>query len=207
MSKRSSMNSEPAIPASTWCHWRRVSGLTRSSNRLARMGWDMRGVAGSATAAGVDLLHMTRFAAPLRFDGPLVVTVHDLIPLQLPEYRASRPARIQSELARRTVPRATRIIVPSAYVAGVVEELLGIDHDRIDVIPMGVGSPGRTKPSRDSYRAVHPAYRRLRCAQESSGCCCARSRTRGASSDLDGGWSWLARRIAAIQPSTRRSHR
>ncbi len=117
------------------------NGLTSSSNRLARLGWDVHGVAGSATSAGVDLLHMTRFAAPFRFSGPMVVTVHDLIPLQLPEYRSSRPARIQSELARRMVPKATRVIVPSAYVADVVAELLGVERERIDVIPMGVTIP------------------------------------------------------------------
>ena len=121
------------------------SGLSSSSNRLARLGWDLHGVAGSATSAGVDLLHMTRFAAPFRFDDPLVVTVHDLIPLQLPEYRSSRPARIQSELARRLVPKASRIIVPSGYVAGVVEELLGIEREQIDVIPMGVVIPPESK--------------------------------------------------------------
>ena len=114
------------------------SGLTRSSNRLSRMYWDLQGVAGWAGQANVDVLHMTRFAAPRRFESPMVVTVHDLIPLQLPEYRSSRPACIQGEVARRTVPRATRVIVPSAYVAGVVETMLGIDPARIDVIPMGV---------------------------------------------------------------------
>ncbi len=118
-----------------------LKGLIDSSNRFARLGWDLHGVAGSATSAGVDILHMTRFAAPLKFDGPLVVTVHDLIPLQLPEYRSSRPARIQSELARRTVPKATRVIVPSSYVARMVEELLGIERERIEVIPMGVTIP------------------------------------------------------------------
>src|SRR5215207_8069658 len=103
------------------------SGLTRMSGRLSRMQWDRHGVAESASVAGVDLLHMTRFAAPRRFDGLMVVTVHDLIPLQLPEYRASRPAWIQSDLARRAVPHATRVIVPSEYVAGAVEAFLGID--------------------------------------------------------------------------------
>jgi glycosyltransferase involved in cell wall biosynthesis len=115
--------------------------LTRSSNRLSRVCWDMRSVAEWASMAKVDVLHMTRFAAPRRFDQPMVVTVHDLIPLQLPEYRSSRPARIQGELARRTVPHATRVIVPSQFVASVVNGLLGIDHALIDVIPMGVSVP------------------------------------------------------------------
>ncbi len=120
-----------------------LSGLMRSSNRLARLDWDLHSIAGAARDARVDLLHMTRFAAPLRSERPVVVTVHDLIPLQLPAYRASRPARIQAELARRTVPGATRIIVPSRYVANAVTTVLGVPLDRVDVIPMGVAIPDR----------------------------------------------------------------
>jgi glycosyltransferase involved in cell wall biosynthesis len=113
-------------------------GWRSTLGRLDRLRWDFHSVAGSASRADVRLLHMTRFAAPRRIDRPMVVTVHDLIPLQLPEYRASAPARLQIELARRSVPHAKRVIVPSRYVAGAVEELLGIDPARIDVIPMGV---------------------------------------------------------------------
>ncbi|MEZ4504940.1 MAG: glycosyltransferase family 1 protein [Thermomicrobiales bacterium] len=122
------------------------SGLLRSSSKIARLNWDLRGIAVAARGSKVELLHMTRFAAPRRFDGPLIVTVHDLIPLQLPEYRSSRPARIQSALARALVPHATRVIVPSSYVAGVVQELLRIERERIDVIPMGV-SPVEEPPA------------------------------------------------------------
>lgn len=113
-------------------------GWASSLGRLDRLRWDFHSVAGSASRADVNLLHMTRFAAPRLIDRPLVVTVHDLIPLQLDEYRSSLPARAQSELARRTVPNATRVIVPSQYVASVVQDMLDVDPTNIDVIPMGV---------------------------------------------------------------------
>jgi glycosyltransferase involved in cell wall biosynthesis len=123
------------------------SGTFSGSSRLARLNWDLHGVKGAAKRARVDLLHMTRFAAPISFNRPLVVTVHDLIPLELPEYRTSLPSRLQSELARRTVTRADRIIAPSAYVANRVETVLGIPQNRIDVIPMGVAVPTTTEGS------------------------------------------------------------
>lgn len=124
------------------------ASLTSALSRLARIRWDFTGVAGAAGNAGVDLLHMTRFAAPGNVDRPMVVTIHDLIPFQLPEYRASPAARFQSDLARTAIPRATRVIVPSEYVADVVTDILQIDHERIDVIPMGVGiSIDRRGPS------------------------------------------------------------
>jgi len=118
-----------------------LGGLTRRTNRLSRLQWDAQGIAKSADSSIVELLHMTRFAAPRPMDRPLVVTVHDLIPLQIPEYRASVPARIHSELARRTVASATRIIVPSRYVAVEAAAVLGIESERIDIIPMGVSLP------------------------------------------------------------------
>jgi glycosyltransferase involved in cell wall biosynthesis len=123
-----------------------LSGLTRSTNRLSRLAWDLHGIAESVKTARMDLLHMTRFAAPRAVDRPFVVTVHDLIPLQLPEYQASLPSRIQSQLARRTVSQATRIIVPSRYVAGDVTRMLGVPPERVDVIPMGVSLPNNPIP-------------------------------------------------------------
>lgn len=118
-----------------------LSGLTRTTNRVSRLSWDVHGIGESARAARVDLLHMTRFAAPRSSECPFVVTVHDLIPLRLPEYRASLPSRIQSELARRAVRSARRIIVPSRFVAGEVAGMLGVPTERIDIIPMGVSVP------------------------------------------------------------------
>lgn len=132
-------------------------GLLRGSNRLTRLAWDMHGVAKFASLNKVDLLHMTRFAAPPAPGRPLVVTVHDLIPLQLPEYRSSLTSRVQSELARRTVACATRIIVPSRFVAGEVERELEIDRERIDVIPMGVALPelAETQPPISGPYLIH----------------------------------------------------
>lgn len=122
--------------------------LIRTPNRLERLQWDTFGIASAAHDAEVDLLHMTRFAAPRAFDRPLVVTIHDLIPLLLPAYRASLPARIQLELAQRTVVSARRIIVPTRVVARDVTGLLGFPPERIDIIPMGVSIPAsaRTTP-------------------------------------------------------------
>lgn len=114
---------------------------TGALGRLTRLDWDTRGIARAARRSRVDLLHMTRFAAPRSIDRPLVVTVHDVIPLQVPEYRASLAARVQSGLARRTVPAATRIIVPSRFTAGEVATVLGVPIEHIDVIPMGVFIP------------------------------------------------------------------
>ena len=118
-----------------------LSGSISDAGKVARLQWDLRGIASAARNDRVDLLHLTRFAAPFSVDRPLVVTVHDLIPLQRPEYRASLAARVQSGIARRTVPGATRIIVPSHFVAGAVLDMLGIPAERVDVIPMGVSIP------------------------------------------------------------------
>ena len=87
--------------------------------RLRRLAWEVAGLAVAARRIAPDLLHVPHFAAPIRMPPglPLVVTIHDVIPLLLPEYRASRPARVRVALARRAVRRARLVLAPSRAAA------------------------------------------------------------------------------------------
>jgi alpha-1,3-rhamnosyl/mannosyltransferase len=88
---------------------------------------------------------------PVRVDAAQLVTVHDMFPFEHPEwYPRSEPwvYRRCMALARR---RASRLVVPSAYVAGRVEELLSVNPDRIEVVPEGVsGTFLDPPPDRDT---------------------------------------------------------
>jgi glycosyltransferase involved in cell wall biosynthesis len=71
--------------------------------------------------------------ALLRPTVPMVVTVHDLVPLKRPgEYLRSG---LRFKLRYLAVQRATRVIVPTAAVAGDVIAGLAIPAERIAVIP------------------------------------------------------------------------
>ncbi len=114
--------------------------------RAARMRWDLNGVAWAARGAGLDLLHVPHFGAPLRPALPLVVTVHDVIPFVLPAYRATRAARWRLAVMRRTVMAARLILTPSHFSAGEIERVLGIGADRIRVTPEAASTEHRPAP-------------------------------------------------------------
>jgi len=110
------------------------------------MRWDFNGVARAARGAGLDLLHVPHFGAPLRPGLPLVVTVHDVIPFVLPAYRATRAARWRLAIMRRTVMAARLILTPSHFSAGEIERVLGIAADRIRVTPEAASTEHRPAP-------------------------------------------------------------
>jgi glycosyltransferase involved in cell wall biosynthesis len=70
-------------------------------------------------------------AVPIAYRGPIVATVHDVIPFVMPEYRSSRAQRINLAVARRSVRRADAIITPSVHAATDVAAIFNIPRDRI----------------------------------------------------------------------------
>jgi glycosyltransferase involved in cell wall biosynthesis len=88
----------------------------------------------------VDVVHLLYPFPPIRSRAPQLVTVHDLMPLE----QSSWYPRSERWIFRRTISltlrRATRIVVPSAYVKDRVISLLAVDPARIDVVPHGIGA-------------------------------------------------------------------
>jgi glycosyltransferase involved in cell wall biosynthesis len=87
-----------------------------------------------ARRAGAQALHVPT-PAPARGAGiPLVVTVHDLLPLRMPQL-FTRQTRLHTHLYVPFVRRAARVITPSRYTRAEVVELLRIPEDRVVAIP------------------------------------------------------------------------
>lgn len=85
-----------------------------------------------------DVLHCTTFRAPHRPHCPLVVTVHDLALERLPE-AFPRWHRVTGRRALRTgVGAADLVIAVSSFTRDELIELVGIDSDRVRVVPNGV---------------------------------------------------------------------
>src|SRR4051794_17146450 len=66
-----------------------VAQPPRSMGDMTRLLWEQRMWPRQAYRAGADLLHSPYFTLPLTRRLPAVVTIHDLIPMVLPEYRGS----------------------------------------------------------------------------------------------------------------------
>lgn len=98
--------------------------------RFDKLGWEQ--VAWPWTARGSDLMHVMYFAPPALSPSPLVVTVHDVIPLQ-PEYSHSRAAALYSRMMRFTARRAAAIIAVSNHAKDEIAQALSYPLSRIHV--------------------------------------------------------------------------
>jgi glycosyltransferase involved in cell wall biosynthesis/GT2 family glycosyltransferase len=101
---------------------------------LVRLGWAL-GRAASRTQ--VDGLH-TQYTAPLGYRGALVVTVHDLGFLRVPESFPPALRLALKVLVPRALARASRIITDSEFARRDIVERYGVRPDHIAVIPLGV---------------------------------------------------------------------
>jgi glycosyltransferase involved in cell wall biosynthesis len=83
--------------------------------------------------AAADVLHSPSIDfVSLRPGAPLVVTVHDLVPLKRPD-RYLRTG-VKHRLRYAAVRRAARVIVPADSVARDVQALLDVEPDRVTVV-------------------------------------------------------------------------
>ena len=122
------------------------------SGRLGRARWELLEVGREAARLAPDLLHVPTFSAPLWSPCPLVVTIHDVIPLVLPEYRRSRAMRAHLAIVSRTARAAQAVIVPSHHAAGDVVAQLALDPKRVWVTPEAADASFRPAEDREAAR-------------------------------------------------------
>jgi glycosyltransferase involved in cell wall biosynthesis len=94
------------------------------------------GLAREGARKGAQILHVPTPAPARGASLPLVVTVHDLLPLRMPRLFTLQ-TRAHTRLYVPFVRRATRIITPSSYTRAEVIELLDLPEDRVVAIPEG----------------------------------------------------------------------
>jgi glycosyltransferase involved in cell wall biosynthesis len=99
-----------------------------------------------AARAGVDLVHSLASTAPLRGRFARVVTIHDLIYARFPEAHAGLRDRGMRVLVPGAARRSDRVIADSLSTRDDLVELLGVDSQRIDVVPLGLGAVQRARP-------------------------------------------------------------
>ena len=86
-----------------------------------------------------ELFHSPHYNIPLRFRNRLVVTIHDLNHLEFPENLASPLHRAYAKYMYHEIAvRADHIITDSRKIKNDVMEKLGVEENRITVIPLGV---------------------------------------------------------------------
>jgi glycosyltransferase involved in cell wall biosynthesis len=102
----------------------------------------------AAQRAGCALAHVPYFGSPLFPSLPTVVTIHDLIPMILPEYRGSPAVRLYTHLAAAGARRARMILADSEASRRDILAHLGISAERVRVVYLAADV--RFRPARDS---------------------------------------------------------
>src|SRR5712691_3661121 len=116
-----------------------VPTLARSNENIEKLVWEQLTGPRAARKAGVDLLHVPYFAPPLFPRTPTVVTIHDVIPLRLPLYRAGARVEAYTRLVARAASKATLIITVSQHARQDIMDVLQVPAERIRVIYEAAG--------------------------------------------------------------------
>ncbi len=91
---------------------------------------------------GADLYHEPNYLL-MPFDGPSVVTIHDLSYLHYPQYHPKDRIHRMEKGMPHTLRRADHLITDSEYVRKELMELLGVPADKVTAIVLGVDSTFR----------------------------------------------------------------
>jgi glycosyltransferase involved in cell wall biosynthesis len=93
-----------------------------------------------AAKAGADILHCPVGVATARSRVPLVITVHDVMALEHPEWFTRANALQQRLVLPRALAAAARVIVPSRYTRERLLATCHVDPAQVDVVPWGIAS-------------------------------------------------------------------
>ncbi|MBE9508937.1 MAG: glycosyltransferase, partial [Chloroflexi bacterium] len=83
---------------------------------------------------GADVAHVPYWAPPLRSSVPTVVTIHDLIPLLLPEYQGGPLVRFYTALVSRAALRAALVLTDSEASKRDIVAHLGLPGERVRTV-------------------------------------------------------------------------
>ena len=134
-----------------------VTAMARRARRVARGLWregtyyPVR-LSARARRRRAEVLHCPTLS-PVRGGGlPLVVTIHDLLPMRMPEL-FTPGVRAHARSSAACAARATRVLTNSEWTRGEVIDLLGLAPERVVATPFGLGARfSPREPDRDRLR-------------------------------------------------------
>jgi glycosyltransferase involved in cell wall biosynthesis len=116
-----------------------VPGIATRNASIENLIWEQFTAPSAARKAGVDLFHIPYFAPPFFPHTPGVITIHDVIPLRLPQYRTDPKMKAYLQLITRAAHKATLIITISQHAKHDMIDALNVPAERIRVIYEAAG--------------------------------------------------------------------
>lgn len=120
---------------------------------LARELWYLpRKLPRMVAASGADLLHCPSQLVPVKSPVPLVMTLHDAIGWDHPEWLTRANVTQLHKVVPRAVANGAHVITSSDYSGDRLAEALGIERERITTVPLGIDA--RFTPDADPQDAA-----------------------------------------------------
>jgi len=129
----------PPAPLANCCLWQQLrTPFDRLHPHMAKVWFEQVSFPHAARRWQADLLHVPYWASPLWTSCPTVVTIHDLIPLLLPEYGGGTLGRLYTRLVSASARRATHVLTDSQASRRDIITHLGIAASRVEAIWLAV---------------------------------------------------------------------
>jgi len=108
--------------------------LPNQHSNLAKVWFEQITFPRACRRVGADVAHVPYFGSPLGPGVPTVVTIHDLIPMILPEYRGNWRVRLYTSLAAASAQQASLILADSQASRRDILRKLAVPESRVRVV-------------------------------------------------------------------------
>jgi glycosyltransferase involved in cell wall biosynthesis len=127
-------NPKPETPPSNLKFQVMPTPLPNQASNLAKVWFEQITFPRACRKLGVEIAHVPYFGSPLSPTVPTVVTIHDLIPMMLPEYRAGLLLRLYTSLVAAAAPQAKIILADSEASKRDILQKLGVSSEQVRVV-------------------------------------------------------------------------
>lgn len=120
-----------------------------------RVAAQQMGFSGGLHRNAIDLYHEQNYV-PLRYDVPVVITIHDLSWFHYPDTHPADRVRWLERGMPRALERAGAIMVDSNFVRAEVIETFGVAPERVHTAHLGVSSVYRQRTEEETAGTLQP---------------------------------------------------
>jgi len=134
-----------------------ASNLKPKTDNLRKVWFEQVAFPRACRRIGADVAHAPYWAPPLRPSAPTIVTIHDLIPLLLPQYRGGPSVRLYTALVSKAARSAALALTDSEASRRDIVACLGLPEERVRVVYLAADERYTPAPAPDDA-AIRARY-------------------------------------------------
>jgi glycosyltransferase involved in cell wall biosynthesis len=151
-SERGGTGERAGLPPSCGLH-----PVSASRSNLGKVRFEQAAFPTACRRVEADVAHVPYWAPPAWSPVPVLVTIHDLIPLLLPAYRGGALQRLYTALVTATARRATTVLTDSEASRRDILTQLSLPRERVRAVPLAADHRYGPQPG-SSDAEVRAAY-------------------------------------------------